>query len=89
MYFVYKYLNKLKVSTFQTLADSLKGEKGSLEGIKCDVTKEDEVLAMFAQIKNQHGGVDVLVNNAGLGKAAPLLTGSTADWKQMFDVRMD
>lgn len=34
--------------------------------IKMDVTKEDDVVAVFEQIARDHGGVDILVNNAGL-----------------------
>ena len=39
---------------------------GSLHAIKCDLTREDEILAMFAEIKEKFGGVDVCANNAGL-----------------------
>lgn len=49
----------------QSLKDELKGQPGTLVPIKCDLTKDDEVLSMFAQIKRDLGGVDVCVNNAG------------------------
>ena len=54
--------------------------------MKCDVAKEDEVKAMFAVAKAQFGGVDVCVNNAGLAHSAPLLSGSTDDWRNMLEV---
>ena len=71
----------------QSLAESLKHNKGSLTAIQCDVSKEDQILSMFEKIKTQFGGVDVCVNNAGLGHNAPLLTGSTEMWREMFDVK--
>ncbi|WAQ95940.1 DHR11-like protein [Mya arenaria] len=40
------------------LADSLDGEKGSLTPIVCDVSKEEQIQAMFEQIRSQLGGVD-------------------------------
>ena len=55
--------------------------------IRCDVTKEDEILAMFDEINTKHGGVDVMINNAGVGHVSPLLSGKTEDWKNMLDVR--
>lgn len=41
---------------------------------------------MFAAAKAQFGGVDVCVNNAGLAHNAPLLSGSTDDWRNMLEV---
>ncbi len=54
--------------------------------MRCDVTKEEEVLEMFEKIKAQTGGVDVCVNNAGLSHDAPLLAGATSDWREMIEV---
>ena len=55
--------------------------------IQCDLRKEEDILSMFDIIKKQFGGVDVCVNNAGLGHNCPLLTGKTEEWKEMLDVR--
>lgn len=35
--------------------------------LKMDVTKEEDLIAGIAQIKQAHGGVDILINNAGFG----------------------
>lgn len=42
---------------------------------------------MFAAIKEQHSGVDVCINNAGLAHPESLLNGKTGGWKNMLDVR--
>ncbi len=34
--------------------------------IECDVTKPEQVEAMMKQIRDRHGGLDVLVNNSGI-----------------------
>ena len=42
---------------------------------------------MFAHINEKYGGVDVCINNAGVAKNAPLLTGDTSQWREMLNVR--
>ena len=53
---------------------------------RCDVTKEDEVIGMFGKINAEHGGIDVLINNAGLTRDAPLLSGDVQSWNLMLQV---
>jgi NAD(P)-dependent dehydrogenase (short-subunit alcohol dehydrogenase family) len=50
----------------QTLAKSLKSERGKLYPVKCDVSKEPEVTEAFKWVKTNLGGVDILINNAGV-----------------------
>lgn len=64
-----------------------------IEAIACDVTSPVSVQAAFAQIREQHGRIDVLVNNAGLAGgdsidapdeaffAAVLQTNLTGAWR--------
>ena len=62
------------------------GSSGQLHGIKCDVSKEDEILSMFGEIKEKFGGLDICVNNAGVIRCGGLIDGNTEDWKAMTDV---
>ena len=39
----------------------------------CDVTNEEQVEAMVAQIEKEVGTIDILVNNAGIIKRIPML----------------
>jgi NADP+-dependent farnesol dehydrogenase len=50
----------------QELKNSLKGCSGTLYALKADVSKEEEIVAAFNWVKNNLGGVDVLINNAGI-----------------------
>lgn len=50
-----------------------KSTKGSLHSFKCDVQQENEVVAAFAWVASKFGGVDVLINNAGIVRAGKLV----------------
>ncbi|XP_015518244.2 farnesol dehydrogenase isoform X1 [Neodiprion lecontei] len=72
----------------QELATELKEEPGKLHACECDLTKEEDILAAFRWIKAQWGGVDVLVNNAGVFKLSTLTNGHTEDWKHILDINV-
>lgn len=53
-----------------------------------DVSKEEEVLAMFAAAKKEFGQVDILINNAGIQKDAKFSEMSLADWEKVIDTNL-
>jgi 17beta-estradiol 17-dehydrogenase / 3beta-hydroxysteroid 3-dehydrogenase len=54
----------------------------------CDLRDEAAILGMFARIRTELGGVDVLINNAGLGRDAPLCSGVTEHWREMLELNV-
>ena len=58
-------------------------------GYICDVTDEDAVQAMVAQIEKEVGVIDILVNNAGIIKRIPMLEMSAADFRQVVDIDLN
>jgi rhamnulose-1-phosphate aldolase/alcohol dehydrogenase len=55
-------------------------------GFTADVTDEEQVAAAVAAAALAFGGVDLVVNNAGLSVSKPLLETTTADWDTQHDV---
>ncbi|MEJ8281460.1 bifunctional aldolase/short-chain dehydrogenase [Pseudonocardia spirodelae] len=55
-------------------------------GVAADVSSADGVAAAFAQAALAFGGVDLVVNNAGLSISKPLLETTEADWDLQHDV---
>ncbi len=53
-----------------------------------DVSKEDQVQAMFQKMFNEFGTIDILVNNAGLQKDAPFTEMSLEDWNLVINVNL-
>lgn len=54
--------------------------------IRCDVSRRAEVKEAFAAATDWLGGLDALVNIAGVERAAPAEAIDEADWDLMFDV---
>ena len=54
--------------------------------VRADVTDEDAVAAMVRDAVLAFGGVDLVVNNAGLSISKPLLETTAADWDLQHDV---
>src|SRR6266446_6383944 len=48
--------------------------------IRADVSREDEVQAMFAEMIKAFGTIDILINNAGLQQDAPFQEMTLQQW---------
>jgi gluconate 5-dehydrogenase len=64
------------------------------EGIKAhgyvaDVTNEDQINAVVAQIAAEVGEIDILVNNAGIIKRIPMHEMSAAEFRQVIDIDLN
>ena len=55
----------------------------------CDVTDQRQVDAMFATAIESAGGLDAVVNNAGLGGTARLVDMTDDEWAQVLDVTLN
>jgi glucose 1-dehydrogenase len=55
---------------------------------KADVRREEDVQAMFRTAIAEFGTVDIMVNNAGLQKDAPIDQMNLADWQFVLDVNL-
>jgi NAD(P)-dependent dehydrogenase (short-subunit alcohol dehydrogenase family) len=60
--------------------------EGRALALKMDVTKEEDVLAAFADTALAYGGVDILVNNAGLATSSPFEETSLKEWNLNMNV---
>lgn len=57
--------------------------------VKCDVSKYEEVTAMFDIIKDNLGGADVLVNNAGISFQKLFTDITPEEWKNTMATDLD
>jgi NADP-dependent 3-hydroxy acid dehydrogenase YdfG len=61
---------------------------GELLPLQADLRKPGEITVMFERIRQEWEGIDVLINNAGLGHSAPLVSGETEAWREMLEVNV-
>ncbi|MFF8745762.1 SDR family oxidoreductase [Streptomyces californicus] len=72
-------------------AHTLAAEFGAdrVAALTCDVTDEEQVGALFARAEGLHGGLDVVVNNAGLGGTADLTEMTDDQWTRVLDTTLN
>lgn len=72
----------------QALADEINQTHGEGRAIalRMDVTKEDEIKAGFQQAILTYGGVDIVINNAGLATSSPIEETTLEEWKLNLNV---
>jgi 3-oxoacyl-[acyl-carrier protein] reductase len=54
----------------------------------CDVTSEEQVQALASSAIEELGGIDVLINNAGLGGFSPVVEMTDEQWHRVMDVTL-
>ncbi|MFI6643722.1 SDR family oxidoreductase [Streptomyces sp. NPDC050504] len=71
-------------------AAALAAEFGAdaVAALPCDVTDEEQVRALFDTAVREHGGLDVVVNNAGLGGTSTLVDMTDEQWARVLDVTL-
>jgi 3-oxoacyl-[acyl-carrier protein] reductase len=62
---------------------------GAVASVPCDVTDETQVRALFDTAVREHGRLDVVVNNAGLGGTSTLVDMTDEQWSKVLDVTLN
>jgi rhamnulose-1-phosphate aldolase/alcohol dehydrogenase len=75
----------LNVENAAAVAEELGGPDRAV-AVAVDVTSEEQIAAAFAAAVLAFGGVDLVVNNAGISISKPLLQTTANDWDQQHDI---
>lgn len=69
--------------------ETLSAEFGAdrVAAVVCDVTKEDDITALL-DAAEPFGGVEVMINNAGLGGTASVLEMTDEEWTRVIDITL-
>jgi NAD(P)-dependent dehydrogenase (short-subunit alcohol dehydrogenase family) len=73
----------------RAVAEEIVGQGQAATSLTVDVSRGQDVTAMFRVVETAHGRLDVLVNNAGLNVRADFRHLSDADWVKIREVNLD
>jgi 3-hydroxybutyrate dehydrogenase len=73
--------------------EALRSSIGSEYGVKClynaaDMTKPDEIATLFEMVDKEFGGVDILINNAGIQYVSPIAEFPTEKWDAIIAINL-
>ncbi|WP_289078599.1 SDR family oxidoreductase [uncultured Thalassospira sp.] len=72
----------------EELAESLKADGHKAIAIRADISRPDAVTALFDKTISEFGGVDVIVNNAGVMTTQPIAEMDDATYDAMMDINV-
>ena len=76
-------------AAIEAVAEEIRAAGGTATALLADVSQEDAVAGMAAEVARRHGGVDILVCNAGLRRQTAFLDLSLAEWREILSVALD
>ena len=70
------------------VVDTIKATGSKAIAVLADISKEDQVQAMFKKMMDEFGTIDILVNNAGLQQDAALETMTLQQWNTVIGINL-
>ncbi|MES3003811.1 MAG: SDR family NAD(P)-dependent oxidoreductase [Pseudomonadota bacterium] len=77
-----------RIDEGQALAQGWRDEGLHTTAIGLDVTRHESVQQAFASIQAAYGGLDIVINNAGVAATAPALETSEDDWARVLETNL-
>jgi 3-oxoacyl-[acyl-carrier protein] reductase len=72
----------------QQVQSIIQEKGGDAHSVPTDLTRDDDIARLVDSIREKWGGVDILINNAGWGKRAPVVRAKIEDWDRTWRVNL-
>ena len=84
------YVSDVHERRLAEAVEQIKKETGLTEvfGKLCDVSKEEQVQGLISEADQAMGGIDVLINNAGMGTSCKVVDMSDDEWSKVIDITL-
>ncbi len=82
------YYSEHEKSDADAVVTQIRDAGGTALAVQADVGSEDDVQRMVATTVEAFGGLDLLINNAGIEKQIPLLQMTLADWEPVITTNL-
>jgi 3-oxoacyl-[acyl-carrier protein] reductase len=73
-----------KMDELESLCEQIRAGGGKASAIQTDATQSDQVASCVSQAIDEHGRIDILVNNVGMGGYRPFLEWSEEDYDRIM-----
>lgn len=77
-----------KVQEAEAVAAEIKKLGVDSFSVQADVSKKEQIIKMFEEIKNKFGQLDILVNNAGIVFMNPIDKITEEEWDKVLDINL-
>lgn len=77
-----------RTDRLETLAQAIRAEGGCVDYRALDVTQREDVQAFADAVRDIHGRIDVIINNAGVMPLSPMASLKLDEWDRMIDVNI-
>ncbi len=74
--------------SLERVAQSISTDGGRALAVKADVSREEDVRALFERARSSFGAVDILVNNAAITRISNFAELSASDWDQVMAINV-
>ncbi len=76
-------------AAIEGVAEEIRAAGGAASAMLADVSVEQDVTGLANRVAERHGGVDILVCNAGLRRQTAFLDMPYAEWREILSVALD
>jgi NAD(P)-dependent dehydrogenase (short-subunit alcohol dehydrogenase family) len=76
----------IDATSAQATVQEIRAEGGTARAVRVDVAQAADMERLIAAAVQEYGTLDILFNNAGIGKRVPLVHMRQSDWQQVIDV---
>lgn len=81
-------INGTNQATVDKFVQEIKAKGGQATGYAFDTSNSQQVILQISAIEAEVGPIDVLINNAGIQRRAPLEDMSETDWRKVIDINL-